>query len=278
MNGVAVQWQELCANHPVDGVWVGSPLSGVLSVSLCCPKRRNAFDAGMVARLQGIFTALAAMSDERLPRLVLLEGSGSVFCAGADLAWMQKQRDKDFAANFADAMRLADMFFSVAACPVPVIAWARGAAMGGGLGLLTCADVVVAEEGTRFGTPEVRLGLVGATISPYLVRKLGVASASALLLSGDIWSTQHALARNLVQSVISANMDAGEVLKSYLAGGAQAMRASKRLMLDLSPLPNLSVRETTARVIAEARVCSEGQAGMQAFFEKRLPPWNEVEA
>lgn len=248
---------------------------GIRHVRLARPDVRNAFDASLVGALTEAFSGIAEDV-----RLVVLDGLGSTFCAGADLSYMKTLAQASPAENLADARRLAGLFAAMASCPVPVVAWTHGAALGGGLGLVACADYAVAEAGTRFGTPEVRLGLVGATISPYLVRRMGVAQSQALLLSGRTLNSDEALRCGLVHEIVAARSEGDEshpdmarVLEMFLLAGPRASRATKELLLSLSPLPDGPLVERTVQAIAAARASDEGQAGLAAFFNRVRAPW-----
>ena len=173
----------------------------VLTVSLARPDARNALDEATIGALTEAMRGPAAADDVRF---VVLRGEGKVFCAGADLAYMQRSADADEAANVADAERLAALFDAIASCPHPVIAAVHGAAMGGGVGLVAASDLAVAAEGTRFGFTEARLGIVPGVISPYALRRLGPAIARRLFLTAEIFDAAAALQFGLVDEVVAA--------------------------------------------------------------------------
>ncbi|MDR3670968.1 MAG: enoyl-CoA hydratase-related protein [Holophaga sp.] len=247
---------------------------GVARLVLDRPRVRNAFNTPMVQELIRALEVLAARPGDRL---LLLEGQGGVFCAGADLATMREQATAGAERNLEEARELGRMFRLLAGFPLPVLGYVQGAAIGGGLGLAACCDFVLADPSAVFATPEVTLGLVPAVISPYLVRRLGLAHAAPLMLSGRRIEAPEALAMGLVQRLVPAGESGAEalsrVLREFLRAGPRAARATRELMLRLAPLPGPELCEITAGAIASARVSSEGQAGLQAFFLKAATPW-----
>ncbi len=249
---------------------------GVLRIVLARPEVRNAFNAQMIQELARALEDLAALPEAAL-RLLLLEGEGTVFCAGADLAYMREQATAGSGANLESARELGRMFRTLAGFPVPVVSFVRGAAIGGGMGLAVCSDFVLAEPQALFATSEVRLGLVPAVISPYVVRKLGLAHAAPLMLTGRRIQAREGLVSGLVQRLV----DPGEpceaalsrVLREFLAAGPQAARATRELLARIAPLPGPELFERTAAAIAAARASAEGQAGLGAFFQRTAPGW-----
>jgi methylglutaconyl-CoA hydratase len=209
--------------------------------------------------------------------VLLVEGEGTVFCAGADLAYMRDQGQANPEANLENARELGRMFQRLAGFPAPVASYVRGAAIGGGLGLAVCSDFVLADPSTTFATSEVLLGLVPAVISPYVVRRLGLAQASPLMFTGRRFNAGEALAMGLVNRVVEPAETPGEaltrVLREFLAAGPRAARATRALLLRISPLPDPEVFEFTAETIAGIRGSSEGQAGLKAFFTRTPPAW-----
>jgi methylglutaconyl-CoA hydratase len=233
----------------------------VLRVTLARPERRNAFDAGLIAELTEAF------ADVGDARAVVLAGDGPSFCAGADVDWQRSSIDLSYDENVEDAMRLYRMLEAIDGCPAPVVCRAHGYALGGGSGLVACADIAVAAPDAVFGFSEVRLGIIPAVISPFVLPKLGSA-ARRYFLTGERFSADVALRIGLVHEVADDAAGAAEaVVESLLAGGPEAVREAKRL-----------VREhpggtETAHVAAERRTSDEGQEGLRAFLEKRQPSW-----
>jgi methylglutaconyl-CoA hydratase len=234
----------------------------VLRVTLARPERRNAFDAGLIAELAEAF---AGVDDARA---VVLSGEGASFCAGADVEWQRASIDLSYDANVEDAMRLYRMLEAIDSCPVPVVCCVHGHALGGGSGLVACADVAVAWPDAVFGFSEVRLGIIPAVISPFVLPKIG-AAARRYFITGERFGADVALRIGLVHEV---SEDAGEtaeaIVENILAGGPIAVREAKRL-----------VRERphgieTARIAAERRTSMEGQEGLRAFLDKRRAGWH----
>ncbi len=211
-------------------------------------------------------------------RVVVLTGEGDFFCAGADIGYMRDTANFSYEENLEDARNLAAMFEAVDGCPKPVVARVKGSAIGGGVGLVAAADVAVAEEGTVFAFSEVRLGISPATIAPFVVRKIGHSQVRALFLTGERFDGVRAREIGLVHEVISEeDLDAAvqEKVEGLLAGGPEALAATKALLRELRDAAPDEVTEITARRIAELRTGEEGQEGLGAFLEKRKPAWRE---
>lgn len=251
---------------------------GVHRLVLARPDRRNAFDALMVREVSQILEALVHLPAADL-RVLLLDGEGDWFCAGADLGYMRSQAEGSLEENLKDARILGRMFHRLAGFPVPVVALVQGAAIGGGLGLAACADLVLADAGAVFATSEVRLGILPAVISPYILRRLSPSWAAPLMLSGARIPAQEAHRIGLVHQVVGEPgawpAAVQGTLQDLLAGGPEAVRQTKLLLLDLAPLPDPALQERTAQAIARLRVSPEGQAGLKAFFDKAPAPWTQ---
>ena len=243
----------------------------VATVTLSRPDRRNALDPALLAALTETFGALGT---DPTVRVVVLRGAGPAFCAGADLDWMAASRELSREENVADAERMAAAFEAIDACPKAVVARVHGAAFGGGAGLVACADVAIAAEGTTFAFSEVRLGLMPATISPYILRAIGPGATRALFTTGRRFDAEEALRLGLVHQVASENgLDSAtaEVVHSLLAAGPEAVTACKRLVREATSewtLGDLPER------IALARTGAEGREGVTAFLERRSPSWS----
>jgi methylglutaconyl-CoA hydratase len=237
----------------------------VLRVTLTRPDRRNAFDAALITELAEAFV------DVGRARAVVLAGEGSSFCAGADVEWMRASVELSYEENLADALALRRMLEAIDSCPAPVVARVQGHALGGGCGLVACADVAVAREDAVFAFSEVKLGIVPAVISPFALAKIGPSQARRYFLTGERFDAATALRIGLVQEV-AADLDGAvdRVVGELLSAGPRAVRAAKRLVLDAP----LDARETAQR-IAERRTSDEGQEGLRAFLEKRPPGWRE---
>jgi methylglutaconyl-CoA hydratase len=234
----------------------------LLRVTLARPESRNAFDAELIAELA------AAFVDVGKSRAVLLAGDGSSFCAGADVEWMRSSVDLDYDANVADANALRAMLEAIDRCPAPVVARVHGHALGGGAGLVACADIAVAEPRATFGFSEVKLGIIPAVISPFALAKIGPSWARRYFVTGERFDADTALRMGLVHEV-DPDLDGAveRVLAELWSAGPRAARHAKRLVLDRPDGPE------TARRIAERRASEEGQEGLKAFLERRSASW-----
>jgi methylglutaconyl-CoA hydratase len=238
---------------------------GILRVTLAKPERRNAFDAELIAELHEAF------ADVGDARVVVLAGDGPSFCAGADVEWQRASIDLSFDENVEDARRLHAMMDAIDSCPAPLVARVQGYALGGGSGLIACADIVVAAPDATFGFTEVRLGIIPAVISPFVFAKIGTGAARRFFLTGERFDAETALRIGLVHEV-TADLDAGvarfvaEILKS----GPESTRAAKRLARERP-----SEGGELARIAAGLRAGEEGQEGLRAFLEKRKPGWSD---
>ena len=238
------------------------------------PDVRNAFNETMIAELTDWAHATAA---DAAVRAVVISGAGPTFCAGADVSWMAKTIAFTEAQNVEDALAASVMFAAVNRLPVPVIARVQGGAIGGGAGLTAVCDVVVAEEHAVFGFTEVKLGIVPAVISPFVLAKIGRSAARELFLTGRRFSAQHAQEIGLVHSVVRQDdltTAVEAVLREVLASGREAMATAKALIGDVWPLTADEAAATTARALADRRASAEGQEGLRAFLEKRKPGWS----
>jgi methylglutaconyl-CoA hydratase len=246
----------------------------VARVWLNRPDVRNAFNDGVIAELRETFATLGA--DGSL-RAIVLGGHGKAFCAGADLAWMRAMADYSWEQNRADAQALADMLWTVYSCPVPVVGRIHGDCYAGGVGLAAVCDVLVAADAANFCLSEAKLGLLPATISPYVVRALGEQASRRYLVTAERFSAAQAQALGFVHEVCAADaLDAkvDEIVAALVANGPMAVRACKRLVQDVAGQPiSAALREDTARRIADIRASDEGREGVQAFLGKRKPSW-----
>jgi methylglutaconyl-CoA hydratase len=237
----------------------------VLRVTLARPERRNAFDASLIAELTEAF------ADVGDARAVVLAGQGESFCAGADVDWQRASIDLSYEENVEDALRLYRMCETIDRCPAPVVARVHGYALGGGSGLVACADIAVAEEDAVFGFSEVRLGIIPAVISPFVFAKIGPGAARRWFLTGERFGAETARQIGLVHEVAPDLDEAvGALLEALVDGGPAAVRAAKRLALERP-----TGRET-AEIAAARRTSEEGQEGLRAFLEKRVPAWRSA--
>jgi len=236
----------------------------LLELTLARPERHNALDGALIGALTRAFTGAGDA------RAVVLRGEGKSFSAGADLEEMRAAIDHTAAENLAEARGWQALLEAADGCPAPVVAVVHGSALGGACGLLACCDVVLAGPEARFGFSEVRLGLVPAVISPFVVERIGSGAARALFLTGERFDAGTALRIGLV-SELADDLDAAveRVVAALLAAGPKATRIAKRIAR--RPLP----ADETTRLIAELRAGEEGQEGLRAFLERRPAAWRE---
>ncbi len=245
----------------------------VTTVTLARPDSHNALNAGLVEELTRCFEEI---SDDERVRVVVLAGEGRSFCAGADAGYMRETGAFSYEDNLEDARRLATMYWVLDECPKPLVARVQGAAMGGGAGLVSVADVAVADEETRFAFSEVRLGIAPATISPFVVRKVGTSQARSLFVTGERFGAERAREIGLVHVVAPRDqLDAAvdEKVGELLQGGPVAQATVKALLRRLETTEPMEAPGLTSRVISELRTGEEGQEGLAAFLEKREPGW-----
>lgn len=246
---------------------------GVLTVTLNRPEVRNAFNEGMIEELIRCF--VAASQDGEI-QVIILTGAGSSFCAGADLNWMKKMACYSEEENYADAQQLDCMFYTIDTCPKPVVAKVNGAALGGGIGLVAVSDLSLASMDAKFGFTEIRLGLVPAVISPYVVHKIGLSYVRELFLTGERFSACRAKEIGLVHRVVGAESlddQVAQCVAEILKSGPNAQAACKAWIHILAESDLEEAREQSTRLIAKLRVSPEGQEGIRAFLEKRKPAW-----
>jgi methylglutaconyl-CoA hydratase len=248
---------------------------GVARITLARPQVHNAFDDALIAELTA---ALGAVATDAAARVVLLRAEGRSFCAGADLNWMKRMADYDHAQNLADAERLAHMLQTLYALPKPTVAVVQGAAYGGGVGLVACCDVALAAERATFSLSEVKLGLIPATISPFVVEAVGARAARKLSLTGERIDASEAHRLGLVHEVVAdeaALAARADALGALLAGyGPQTLAAVKSLIDAVAGRPiDEALHADTARRIADQRTRPEGREGVAAFLGKRKPAW-----
>ncbi|MBW3576614.1 MAG: enoyl-CoA hydratase/isomerase family protein [Actinobacteria bacterium] len=247
---------------------------GIVTVTLERPEVRNAFDAALLAGLRATFSEVA---DDHGVRVVVLTGAGPTFCAGADLRWMRRAADRSVDDNLRDARELEATLRTVHDCPHPVVARVNGHAFGGGIGLLACADVVVAGRGARFGFGEVRVGLAPAVIAPYVVRRTGPARGRRLFLTGERFDAEAGVRFGLVDHAVAddeLDTAVADVVGDLLRGGPEAQREVKALVARVTATASLEdAAAITTEAISRLRVSAEAQDGMLAFLEKRPAAW-----
>ncbi|KAB7648946.1 enoyl-CoA hydratase-related protein [Polymorphobacter fuscus] len=250
--------------------------AGVAHVTLARPAQHNAFDEVLIAALTATFNALGI---DPAVRAIILSGEGKSFCAGADLGWMKRAAAFTEAENRADAMRLSDMLAAIDSCPKPVIARVHGNVAGGGVGLVACADMAVAIDGTQFRLSEVRLGLTPATISPFVVARIGAGQARRWFLTAEAFDAAQARAIGLVHETAADAAAADAIIAGWLshltAAAPGAVADAKALVADVAGRTITdALRALTASRIAARRASAEGREGLAAFFDKRKPEWS----
>ncbi|WDS35909.1 enoyl-CoA hydratase/isomerase family protein [Pseudoxanthomonas sp.] len=239
------------------------------------PEVHNAFDEHLIAALTH---ALRALEADAAVRVIVLAGRGRSFCAGGDLDWMRRMAGFSHDENLRDAGALATMLATLASCAKPTIARVHGAALAGGTGLVATCDIALATPNASFGTTEVRLGLIPATISPYVIRAIGARAAQRYFLTGERFDAAQAQQLGLIHEVCepeALDTRVGEVSEALLAGAPRAQSACKHLVQHVAaqPISTALIHDTTAR-IAAARNSDEAHEGVAAFFAKRLPDWS----
>ncbi len=247
---------------------------GVGRLTLNRPEVHNAFDDALIAQLTA---ALLSLQADRRVRVVVLAAAGKSFSAGADLAWMQRMAGYSEAENLEDARALAGLMSTLDRLAKPTVALVQGAAFGGGVGLVACCDIAIASEAASFSLSEVKLGLIPAVISPYVVAAMGPGAARRFILTAERFSAQQALTLGLVHEVVPAERleETAEQLFRHLAqGGPLAQAEAKKLVLSLAGRPiDGGLVEETAQRIARIRVGEEALEGLAAFLEKRKAEW-----
>jgi len=238
------------------------------------PDVRNAFNDQVIAELT---QALQQIAKDPLVRVVVLAAHGKAFCAGADLNWMRDMEGYSWEENKADAQALADMLWTLDQCPVPIVGRLQGDCYAGGMGLAAVCDVLVAVDSMNFCLSEARLGLMPATISPYVIRAMGAQAARRYMVTSEIITAVEAHRLGFVHQVTSADQ-IDTVVDSFIQilsrNGPQAVKACKQLVKDVTgQLITQELRAETAKRIADIRVSDEGKEGLQSFLNKRKPNW-----
>lgn len=248
----------------------------VVTITLDRPEVKNAFNETVIAELTVAFRSIDAQT-----RVVVLTGSGNVFCAGADIGWMKKSIAFSEADNARDADMMAHMFRTIDECPCAVIGAINGHALGGGMGLVACCDIVVAVESALFGFTEVRLGIVPAVIAPFSLRKIGPRQARRYFLTGERFGVEQAQAMGLVHEIASADeldQRVADLTARLLKSGPNAVSIAKELIRDVPTMNTVTAHDHTVQTTARARTSPEGQEGLGAFLDKRRPNWIDTES
>ncbi len=238
------------------------------------PEVHNAFNDKMIEELTQVFNEIENIKDIRV---VVLKGEGKSFCAGADLNWMRRVKDYSYEENLKESLALADMLYKIYTCPKPTIAQVHGHAIGGGTGLVAVCDIAVATMDAKFSFSEVKLGLIPACISPYVVKKCGEGRCREFFLTGERMSAEKAFNAGLVNIVVppdSLEKAINGLIELLLSSGPEAIRMCKELLRNVPGMTPEEYKKYTADVIAKMRISEEGQEGMIAFLEKRKPKWS----
>ncbi|UCF79670.1 MAG: enoyl-CoA hydratase/isomerase family protein [Candidatus Eiseniibacteriota bacterium] len=245
----------------------------VLLVTFSRPEVHNAFNDKMISELLEVFRKVGQGDGVRV---VVLTGEGKSFCAGADLNWMKRVMGFSFEENLKESLELAELMHSVYSLQLPTIAMVNGAAIGGGMGFVATCDIVVAASHAKFSLSEVKLGLVPACISPYVIRKAGEAACREFMLTGERLTAEKAARIGLVNDVVEASQLESTVsayVDKLVSSGPNAIAICKQLLREVPAMALEEAKRATAESLAHLRVSEEGQEGMKAFLEKRKPRW-----
>ncbi|WP_313703050.1 enoyl-CoA hydratase/isomerase family protein [Massilia sp.] len=246
----------------------------VATVTLNRPELRNAFNEGAIAELALAFDELGR---NELVRAIVLAANGPAFCAGADLNWMKKMAGYSHDENQADAARLADMLRTIYLCPKPTVAKVQGDCYAGGMGLVAACDIVVAAEGVNFCLSEVKLGLIPATISPYVIKAMGEQAARRYFITAERFDATAARRMGFAHEVVpleELDVTVMGIVRGLVSNSPHAVGEAKKLVREIVGQPvSDALLDDTARRIAEIRASSEGREGVSSFLEKRKPSW-----
>lgn len=245
---------------------------GILKLSLNRIEVKNAFNDLMISDL-----TKAIQQVDRKTRVVLISGEGDTFCSGGDMNWMKKTLSFTKDENYLDAKKLSNMFQLINECPVPVICSVQRFALGGGVGLISVCDFVIAEKDTKFSLSEVKLGLIPACIGPFVLAKIGDSWARALFLSANRFDTELALRIGLIHSIANdvedLNKKTGEIIKQIKSSSPNALVVAKKFLRDIKGKNSSEQNDIASKTLADIRVTDEAQEGLKAFLEKRMPKW-----
>ena len=244
---------------------------GVVRITLNRPDVHNAFNDELITEAIELFSTLSKRTDVRA---IVLAGTGSNFCAGADLNWMSRMVSYTRDENIRDSSKLAKMYATINECPFPIVGRIQGAAIGGGVGLVAVCDIAITTRDSKFGLSEVKLGILPAVISPYVISKIGASHARALFLTGERFDAERALRIGLVHR-IAEDLDAAvaETIAQLKSSGPEATRECKKLIAHVASHDLVDSVPYTIEAIATRRVSEEGQQGMKAFLDKKKAPW-----
>jgi len=250
-------------------------VNNVAHVTFNRPDVHNAFNDQMIHELSDVFDDIAPRKDVRV---VIVTGKGKSFCAGADLNWMRRVKDYTYGANLKESLELADMLYKIYSSPKATIARVNGAAIGGGTGLVAVCDIAIASATAKLSFSEVKIGLIPACISPYVMKKCGEGKCREFFLTGERLTAQRAYDAGLINAVTSPDeldKTVTELVQRLLSSGPEAITKCKELLRNVAEMPFEKSISYTAEVIAQLRISDEGQEGMAAFFDKRKPEWDK---
>jgi methylglutaconyl-CoA hydratase len=253
-----------------------SDQNSVVEVILNRPEVRNAFNPEMIQEITKAFKDLAKRKDLRA---VVLKGEGKAFCAGADLNWMKQMVKYSLAKNKSDSQRLFEMFQAISDCPHPVVGLVHGSVFGGAVGLAACCDIVITETQTQFCFSEVKLGLVPAVISHFVLQKIPLGLTMPWMMLGRVFSAPEAQAMGLVHFIVPETQFESMkniILNQFGEAGPEAVRETKKLIKKVPSLTVSKAKMETTGLIARRRVSAEGQEGLKAFLDKKSPEWKSL--
>jgi len=255
-----------------DNILVKNNKCGICTITINRPDKHNAFDDKLIKLF---IDTLKKIEKDKKVRIVILTGAGDTFSSGADLSWMQSMINFDKKNNIKDAMQLAELMHTLYSLGKPTIARVNGSAFGGALGLITCCDFAIASTKAMFAFTEVKLGIVPAIISPYIVNAIGSRLANQLFLSAEIIAIDEAIEFGLIDEAVDSkylDKTIAAYIDQLLVGGPEAQKECKKLTRKLSNIPD-DINQYTTELIAKVRTSKEGQEGLNAFLEKRKPKW-----
>ncbi|MGE0493663.1 MAG: enoyl-CoA hydratase-related protein [Vulcanimicrobiota bacterium] len=246
--------------------------AGVARLTLNRPEVHNAFNETVIRELD---MAITDLGQDPNVRVIVLRGAGKSFSAGADIDWMRSQAHATDDENRASGAKMAGLFTTIDHCPKPIVAGIQGAALGGGSGLTCCVDIAIAAPNALFGFTEVRLGIIPAVISPFVMRRLGYSEARARFLTGSRFGAEEALRIGMVHAVADdLDAEVEKTVQELLAGATGAHAATKALIREIWDTPHHQQLPITAEATAKARASAEGKEGLSAFLDKRKPNWH----
>ncbi len=246
----------------------------LLKITLSVPEKKNVLDEKMIYEITQVFTE---ESKDRDIKVALIQGEGDIFCAGGDLRWMKEKGELEYKENLSDARKLAKMYESIWNFPAPVVAKVQGGAFGGGVGFLAVSDISICEKNAKFRTPEVKIGLIPAVISVFLLRKIGMSNLKFLALTGkeiDAFEAQKIGLINIVCEKDELDKKVNEIIEEIKSSSSYAVRKTKELIMKIFDSSFNHSLDIASQFLAEARASKDAKEGISAFFEKRKPKFD----